>query len=291
MRISHEFIRHMTAVGRSIPIFCIPSNGIEGGALSVHRLGMGTDFAEHQTYSLGDDPRYLDWKLYARHDSLQTKKFYSDESQMVYLFIDTSGSMDFGTPKKIDYASILAAGIAFLSLRALDTINIVTENSQKGESLFKCRNLSSLPKLIHLLESLKPKGQDADIPNCCRFLADLRLPPGPIWIFSDFYNIDHWVYSLRFFRFHHFLPLPIRITAPEEGDFPHNGNLNLVDLETNQQKRIRITESEKREYHRRFQVYSSQIRQAFCSAGIRLREVTTDIPAENFILQLLQENR
>lgn len=291
MRIPHEFIRHMTAVSRSIPLSRFPLGGIEGGKHPVHRLGMGTDFAEHQTYSPGDDPRYLDWKLFARHASLQTKKFYSDESRMVYLFIDTSGSMDFGTPRKFDYALILAAGIAFLSLQSLDTVNIITGNSRKGEVLLKCRHLSSFPKPIHFLESLKPGGQDADIPSCCRFLTDLHLPPGPIWIFSDFYHIDRWAYSLRFFRFHHFLPLPIRITAQEERSFPHNGNLNLIDLETTHQKKICINENERRKYHRNFQLFSSRIRHAFSSAGIRLWEVATDFPAEKFIIQLLQDNQ
>ena len=52
-----------------------------------------------------------------------------------------------------------------------------------------------------------------------------------------------------------------------------------------------INENERRKYHRNFQLFSSRIRHAFSSAGIRLWEVATDFPAEKFIIQLLQDNQ
>ena len=291
MRISPEFIRHLTAVSQSIAYSHFRFSGIEGGGHTVLRLGDGTEFAEHQSYSLGDDPRYLDWKLYARRSSLQIKKFYPDVSRMIYLFLDTSGSMDYGNPQKFDYAVRLAAGIAFLSLRGFDTINILTGNTPKGEALLGCRHLSSFPRPIHFLESLKPCGKDTDLLSCWRFMTNLHLPPGPIWIFSDFYDIAPWKDSLQFLRFHHFLPLPVRITAPEEFCFPHRGDLTLVDLETSRQKQIHITKSLRREYENHFQHLSSQIRHAARSAGIQLKEISTDFSAEKFLLQLVQNNR
>src|SRR5262249_4222838 len=42
------------------------------GSLMAQRrtmqLGSGIEFADHREYTAGDDFRYLDWNLYARHD-------------------------------------------------------------------------------------------------------------------------------------------------------------------------------------------------------------------------------
>jgi len=65
------------------------------------QLGGGIEFADHRDYAPGDDFRYLDWNVYARHGDLLLKRFQEEEDLHVYLLVDCSKSMAFCTPAKI----------------------------------------------------------------------------------------------------------------------------------------------------------------------------------------------
>jgi uncharacterized protein (DUF58 family) len=73
------------------------------------QLGGGIEFADHREYTPGDDFRYLDWNVFARHDELLLKRFQEEEDLHVYILLDSSRSMAFGDPVKFDYARQVAA--------------------------------------------------------------------------------------------------------------------------------------------------------------------------------------
>ena len=54
----------------------------------------------------GDDPRYLDWKLYARSDRYYIKRFEDETNLRCHLLVDLSRSMGYGSLEytKADYA-------------------------------------------------------------------------------------------------------------------------------------------------------------------------------------------
>ena len=49
------------------------------------QLGGGVEFADHRDYSHGDDFRYLDWNVFARHGNLLVKRFQEEEEQRLAL--------------------------------------------------------------------------------------------------------------------------------------------------------------------------------------------------------------
>src|SRR5215469_6721582 len=62
------------------------------------QLGGGIEFADHREYTPGDDFRYLDWNLYARHDELLLKRFQEEEVLHVSLLPACPGSIIFAAP-------------------------------------------------------------------------------------------------------------------------------------------------------------------------------------------------
>src|SRR6476619_6821924 len=91
----------------------------------TRQLGGGIEFADHREYTPGDDFRYLDWNVYARHDELLLKRFQEEEDLHVYLLLDASRSMAHGTPPKFDYARQVAAALAYIALADLDRVAVV----------------------------------------------------------------------------------------------------------------------------------------------------------------------
>ncbi len=62
------------------------------------QLGGGIEFADHREYVAGDDPRYVDWNVYARSGELLLKRFQEEQDLHVYFLIDASQSMQAGIP-------------------------------------------------------------------------------------------------------------------------------------------------------------------------------------------------
>ena len=86
------------------------------GERKSKRRGSSVEFAEHRNYTVGDDMRHIDWNVYGRLDKLFLKLFLEEEDLHVYAVLDTSLSMDFGTPTKLRYGKQVAAALAFIGL-------------------------------------------------------------------------------------------------------------------------------------------------------------------------------
>ncbi len=90
---------------------------VQGFWNGLHRSpyhGFSVEFTEYRQYTPGDDPRYLDWRLYARSDRYYIKKFEDETNLRCYLLVDNSRSMSYGslTYSKAQYANTLAATFA-----------------------------------------------------------------------------------------------------------------------------------------------------------------------------------
>src|SRR3954454_23989592 len=97
------------------------SGRMKGERLS-RRKGQSVEFADYRNYAVGDDLRFLDWNLFARLEKLFIRLFLEEEDLHVYLLIDNSLSMDFGTPSKLHFAKQVAGALAFVGLVNLDRV-------------------------------------------------------------------------------------------------------------------------------------------------------------------------
>src|ERR1700674_863229 len=86
------------------------------------RKGQSVEFADYRNYVVGDDLRFLDWNLYARLDRLFIRLFMEEEDLHVYLLVDNSLSMDFGSPSKLHFAKQIAAALGFIGLVNMDRV-------------------------------------------------------------------------------------------------------------------------------------------------------------------------
>src|SRR5216117_2417091 len=78
------------------------------------RRGSGLEFADYRQYAPGDDFRYLDWKAYLRLNRLILRLYEEEEDLPIYIFVDSTRSMDFGSPSKFDYGRRVAAALSYI---------------------------------------------------------------------------------------------------------------------------------------------------------------------------------
>src|SRR5436309_12971189 len=93
------------------------------------KRGTGLEFADYRSYVAGDDFRHLDWKAYLRLNRLILKLFEEEEDLPIYVFVDSSQSMSYGNPAKLDYARWVCADLCYIGLANLDRVNVISSST------------------------------------------------------------------------------------------------------------------------------------------------------------------
>jgi uncharacterized protein (DUF58 family) len=162
---------------------------VEGFWAGLHRSphhGFSVEFTEYRQYSPGDDPRYLDWRLYARSDRYYVKKFEDETNLRCHLLVDHSRSMTFGSLpyRKSDYANTLAATFAYFLYLQGDAVGLLTFHEQIRDYLPARHRPGHLRHLMLALE--KPAGGLAtDLARPLQRIVEMVRKRGLMVLISD----------------------------------------------------------------------------------------------------------
>ena len=100
--------------------------------------GFSVEFSEHRKYTPGDDPKDIDWLVYAKTDKYYVKKFEAETNITGYLVMDLSRSMGYTYRQeltKFDYAICLAAALCYLMIHQQDPVGLLTFDEKIRRSL------------------------------------------------------------------------------------------------------------------------------------------------------------
>jgi uncharacterized protein (DUF58 family) len=104
---------------------------VEGFLAGLHDSpyqGFSLEFSEYRHYVPGDDPKSLDWAVWAKTDRLFVKTFQAETNLDAYLLVDTSRSMAYagakGAMTKLEYATALAAALGYLLTSQRDSVGL-----------------------------------------------------------------------------------------------------------------------------------------------------------------------
>ncbi len=152
------------------------------------QLGGGIEFADHREYYPGDDFRYLDWNVFARHGELLLKRFQEEEDLHVYLLLDCSRSMAFGDPVKFDYARQVAAALGYIALADLDRVAVVAYAGDIVADLPLTRGKGRILSLLKFLEGLQTQGTATDLARVVKNFVHRGQRRGLAIVLSDLFD-------------------------------------------------------------------------------------------------------
>ena len=98
----------------------VARSAVEGFFQGMHRsprFGFSQEFAEYRAYSEGDDPRFVDWNVFARTDRTYIRRYIGETNTRLMIAMDVSASMGYssGPVSKLKYAKFLAATLAMFA--------------------------------------------------------------------------------------------------------------------------------------------------------------------------------
>ncbi len=163
---------------------------VEGFWSGMHRSpyhGFSVEFTEYRQYTPGDDPRYLDWRVFARSDRYFIKKYEDETNLRVHLLVDQSRSMDYGSRgyTKLAYAATLASTLAYFLHLQGDAVGLLTFDEKVREYLPARHRAGHLRQLMLSLER-PASGQATDLVAPLERITALIRKRGLVALISDF---------------------------------------------------------------------------------------------------------
>lgn len=258
----------------------VGSHGI--GLHSSHSRGAGLEFAQYRAYEPGDEPRQIDWKLYARSDKFFVREAERESPVALWILIDASASMaqaDASHPNysRLDAAKGIAACIAELALQQGDRFGVMALSDNGLSLLPPASGARQRDRMLLDLLALRPGTV---------FAAEAQL--GPVWerigaqdlviLLSDCFDDTAVVLAERLAAAGR-ETLVIDMLTISERDFPFDGGHRFRDPETGEELLVdgRALRSE---YLTRFGEARAALHARFDVAGIRHAKHVLDEPLD-----------
>ncbi len=215
---------------------------MRGAGSSSYRYGinrcryglLSQDIADKRHYVSGDEPRHIDWRLFARTDRYFVNVYQNESTRNILVSLDTSQSMRYkgsSNFSKLDYARRIATILAALAIRRNSKVALLTSNntlipysSSKGH-FFKI--------LMHLFShSIEQEQSSYDIVDFLGILTTKNLKSHSVFVISDcFSKQSDFKKALRQLAAINVDVAICQILAEEELTFPFEGQLLLQDME------------------------------------------------------------
>lgn len=251
------------------------------------KKGASIEFKDFREYSPGDDPRTVDWSVYARLGELVIKLFRQEEELDLCIMLDCSSSMNFGEPNKFDYARRVAAALAYIGMSNMDSAGVFPFTNELDRGRGGLRGRGKIFPLLDYLSTL-PAGGTTDLSSAMRAYVMRVRRPALIVIISDFYGLTNACRALDQLRFFRHQIYVIQVASPWELDPPLRGELRLIDAETNGHQDLTITDSMLRRYRQAHEQFCADLRAYGMRYAIGYAQARTAQPFEEFLLRVLR---
>ncbi|QDK79173.1 DUF58 domain-containing protein [Spirosoma sp. KCTC 42546] len=202
------------------------------GIQASQRSGIGTEFEQFRHYTPGDDPKRIDWKLFAKSNQYLVRESATESNQQIRFVIDLSGSMNYTEAgvSRLQYAKILLASLAYLGNRQSDQISLYSLTEGAIQTLVPAGKQAFL-KLVATLEAAQATGPwtstATSFPEFSRKQSEMLI------IASDFLQVDdEWVNLIQKVAGPRREIIIFQILGDQEVDFSIRGFYRFQDLES-----------------------------------------------------------
>jgi uncharacterized protein (DUF58 family) len=264
---------------------------VEGFLLGLHRSpfrGFSVEFAEYRQYMPGDDPAFVDWKVYARTDRHYVKRFEQETNLPCHLVVDKSASMGYGSAgvTKLEYAQYLAAALAWLLNSQRDAVGLLAFDDAVRAHLAPSARPGHLRALLVALDRLEA-GDRSDLGRPLHDLAERIERRGLVVVLSDLLDDPPTVVEgLKHIRFRGMEVIVFHLLDHAELTFPFDGATRFQDPESTAEV-LASPPAVRAEYLRRLRQLTGDYERDLRVAGIDYCLVDTSTPLDFALLQYL----
>ena len=259
-----------------------------GGTLQADRkttkTGTGITFADYSEYYFGADYRAIDWRVFARFESLVIKLFELEEDATIYILLDCSRSMT----SKFLYARQLAAALGYIALNSLDRLAVYGLADNLSSLLDTCRGRGNVLTYLRALENAETFGGDTRIDTCSRVFQARHRRRGMVLVISDFLFPAGFEEGLKFLQYHKHDVYCLQVQDENDTRCTWKGDIEIECVETQLRQRVTISPREAKMYETAVVDWNRELKACCARRGIGLAATTPQAPFEGVIQDILR---
>lgn len=261
--------------------------------LGIHgskRSGIGTEFEQYRHYEPGDDPKRIDWKLYARTQKHLVRESATESNLHIRFVLDLSGSMNYQekSVSRLHYCKILLASLAYLSYRQSDQMSLYTLQHGDLQALVPAGK-QSFQRILYSLEKAEAHGQWKN--SNPKFPEFQQKQKELIVLASDFLQADNeWLKLIQSIASPRRDIVIFQVLGEEEINFDLKGFYRFKDLETHQEIELQA-EAIKDEFKTAALTYLKNLEEALRLPNVNLIRVALNEPIARVITESLKKRK
>jgi uncharacterized protein (DUF58 family) len=255
--------------------------------------GFSVEFSEHRKYAAGDDPKNIDWLVYAKTDKHYIKKYQAETNITGYLVIDTSASMAYSYRQsltKLDYSISLAAALCWLMVHQQDPCGLMVFAEKLQAALPARSRRSQIAQVLSVLSKIRPAGGTEIAKSLVQVAAMLRHR-SLVMVFSDLLAdpapIREALLRLRH-RGHDVILFHVLDEA--EVTFPFSGMVELTEPER-RDRLVIDADAARQGYVAAVESFRDEYRRTCFQAGIDYVPLHTGMQFDKALMEYLMSRR
>jgi uncharacterized protein (DUF58 family) len=233
--------------------------------------GQGMSYKEVREYQPGDDVRFIDWNVSARYAHPYSKVFEEERELTVFLLIDNSASMSFGThlQRKKDLATELGAVLAFSAVNNQDKVGAILFGDKVEKLVVPKKGKQHTLYIVREMLSREATGLKTNYADAFRMFNNSNRRRSICFFISDFLGTG-FEEAVRVGASKHDL-IGIKIYDSLDMKLPDVGLMEVNDIETGG-KRLMDTSNPlvRFEYEKDFHYHNNYVKDVFKKAGADL---------------------
>jgi uncharacterized protein (DUF58 family) len=255
--------------------------------------GFSVEFSEHRKYTTGDDPKDIDWLVYAKTDKYYVKKFEAETNINGYLVMDLSQSMAYTYRQelsKFEYSICLAAAMAYLMIHQQDPVGLLTFDQKIRDSIAPKSKRKQLGNILSVLARLKPAGR-TDIAQSINQIAAMLRHRSLVMLFTDlFAEPDPVIRALHRLRHGGHDVILFHVLDEAEAHFPFDGMVEFEEPETNEKIQVDATDF-RQDYLAELHSFCDRYRQECLQSGIDYVPLDTSMQFDKALTEYLVQRK
>jgi len=250
--------------------------GFMKGEHGRRKIGSGEAFWQFRQWQDGDSSKDIDWRRSAKSKDVFVTQREWEAAQTIYLYRDSSASMEFSSSKKLlskkNYAELILLALSIVLLKGGEKLGLA------GTDIPLQAGYNSAKKLAKYLPF-----QNNEF-NCENMLSNSQ-----VIILSDFYYPSEKTTNFcSALASKNIKMLLIQLYDPAEEALDYSGSIDFYDIEGENEEPIFISNIEtiKKEYKKNFSNHRLEIEKASVKLGGGFKSISTAVKTEKALLEI-----
>ncbi len=271
----------------------VARTAVHGFLAGLHRspqFGFSQEFREYRAYAEGDDPRFVDWNVYARTDRTYIRRYEGETNTRLMILVDASASMGYvsrpGAVTKLQYAKFIAAALAYLASRQHDPVGLIVFDEKLRQVRPATSRSGNLQNVIHTIDAVTPGG-GTDLESSFRSFREHLTRRSLVALISDLYcEPAAMMRAVQPLSGQGHDVMIFQVLDPQEIMPRWEESVVLEDVETRENLNV-SPEFLERRYQQRLEAHLNGLRSSAAGAGANYALLPSDQPLDDALRRYL----